>query len=245
MLKRRFPRLYWRIGEVSQLTGIPQKTLRGWEHEFAQLRPRRDASGVRVYRERDFRLVLLLQTMIEKHGQAIAEVRSFLEDDPAGADQALEGVDLDTVIRTRRRAAPPSGDEGPSVGEVQERDALAEPDEPNPWDDAALAGLGGDASELSTAPADAPGSEERTTTFVPAETDSVVTQDAPLQPQRSDTAEEVSDRTHPAKANEPLPAWAVEELLALRKELVALVRMIETLAEELPNSGDSSQPKDG
>ena len=49
-------RLYFRIGEVSSITGVPPYVLRYWETEFLILQPRKSGGGQRLYRKRDDRL---------------------------------------------------------------------------------------------------------------------------------------------------------------------------------------------
>ncbi|HPU85888.1 MAG TPA: MerR family transcriptional regulator [Candidatus Latescibacteria bacterium] len=122
MLKRRFTRLYWRIGEVAEITGISQQTLRAWEQELAILRPRRDASGVRVYRERDFRIVLVLQQLIEKEKWSVSDVKELLVAAPdeirtminAVPPEALEGTPEENEPSTATRTVEKPGVAAPS-----------------------------------------------------------------------------------------------------------------------------------
>jgi DNA-binding transcriptional MerR regulator len=57
-------KLYYRIGEVESLTGIPAYVLRYWEQEFRLLRPKKNPAGQRVYRRRDLELVLRIKTLL-------------------------------------------------------------------------------------------------------------------------------------------------------------------------------------
>jgi DNA-binding transcriptional MerR regulator len=57
-------KLYYRIGEVEQLTGVPAYVLRYWESEFKLLRPKKNPAGQRVYRKRDVELVLRIKTLL-------------------------------------------------------------------------------------------------------------------------------------------------------------------------------------
>jgi MerR HTH family regulatory protein len=43
-------RLYFRIGEVSAITGVPPYVLRYWESEFSSLQPRKSGGGQRLKR---------------------------------------------------------------------------------------------------------------------------------------------------------------------------------------------------
>lgn len=57
-------RLYYRIGEVSAITGVPTYVLRYWESEFKLLRPKKNPAGQRLYRKRDVELVLRIKTLL-------------------------------------------------------------------------------------------------------------------------------------------------------------------------------------
>ena len=45
-------KMFFRIGEVSEITGVKPYVLRYWESEFRLLRPSKNKSGQRVYRRR-------------------------------------------------------------------------------------------------------------------------------------------------------------------------------------------------
>src|SRR5207237_6211890 len=57
-------KLYYRIGEVESLTGVPAYVLRYWESEFKLLRPKKNPAGQRVYRQRDLDLVRRIKTLL-------------------------------------------------------------------------------------------------------------------------------------------------------------------------------------
>jgi len=247
MLKRSFPRLFWRIGAVARITGIPQHMLRSWEREFTQLRPGRDPSGVRVYRERDFRIVLLLQNMIERNGQSIAQVRTFLKEDPARFDALLDDIDLEAVLAARRKPSLPSGDrkESPMSDDEnsteQHRNGHEEPGKPNPWDDPALAQPEGEGDDEK-----APSGVVMTTDHGPSEAQ-VNHTEAHVDSSHGNSSgsdEVMLPPEHAPPSHEPLPAWAIAELRALRRELVALEQMIAALAVERPTGDDPTPTKD-
>jgi DNA-binding transcriptional MerR regulator len=57
-------KLYYRIGEVEAMTGVPAYVLRYWESEFKLLRPKKNPAGQRIYRRRDVDLVLRIKTLL-------------------------------------------------------------------------------------------------------------------------------------------------------------------------------------
>jgi DNA-binding transcriptional MerR regulator len=57
-------KLYYKIGEVSDLTEVPAYVLRYWESEFKLLRPKKNPAGQRLYRKRDVELVLRIKSLL-------------------------------------------------------------------------------------------------------------------------------------------------------------------------------------
>lgn len=57
-------KMYFKIGEVSKITGLPAHVLRFWETEFGRIKPRRSASGQRLYRRQDVALVLKIKELL-------------------------------------------------------------------------------------------------------------------------------------------------------------------------------------
>ncbi len=57
-------KIYYSIGEVSEIVGLEQHVLRFWETEFSDLKPEKNRSGNRVYRERDIDIVRKIQFLL-------------------------------------------------------------------------------------------------------------------------------------------------------------------------------------
>ncbi len=84
-------RLYFRIGEVAELSRLPAYVLRFWETEFPQLKPVKSSTGQRMYRQRDVELVLRIKKLLYDEGFTIAGARTQLkaESKPAKSQFAL------------------------------------------------------------------------------------------------------------------------------------------------------------
>lgn len=72
-------RLYFRIGDVSRLTGIKQHVLRFWESEFPSLHPKKSGTNQRLYRRKDVELVLEIKHLLYEKRFTIEGARSFLQ----------------------------------------------------------------------------------------------------------------------------------------------------------------------
>ena len=64
-------RLYYSIGEVCEMLGLEPHVLRYWESVFRNLRPSKNRSGNRIYRERDLRIVRLIKYLVHEEGYSI------------------------------------------------------------------------------------------------------------------------------------------------------------------------------
>ena len=71
-------KLYFRIGEVSRLCGLPSYVLRFWETEFPQLKPSKGSTGQRMYRRVDVENVLRVKKLLYDQGFTIAGARQQL-----------------------------------------------------------------------------------------------------------------------------------------------------------------------
>ncbi len=71
-------KLYFRIGDVAELCGLPAYVLRFWETEFPQLKPHKGGSGQRLYRKRDVEIVLRIKHLLYGEGFTIAGARRLL-----------------------------------------------------------------------------------------------------------------------------------------------------------------------
>jgi DNA-binding transcriptional MerR regulator len=71
-------RLYFRIGEVSEITGVPPYVLRYWESEFPALQPKKSGGGQRLYRKRDVVMVLEIKKLLYQDRYTVAGARRRL-----------------------------------------------------------------------------------------------------------------------------------------------------------------------
>jgi DNA-binding transcriptional MerR regulator len=77
-------KLYFRIGEVSELCKLPAYVLRFWESEFPQLRPGKSSTGQRLYRRKDVENVVKIRRLLYEEGYTIAGARQILKSESKG-----------------------------------------------------------------------------------------------------------------------------------------------------------------
>ena len=87
LLKRRenenpisYDRLYYRIGEVSRITGLKPHVLRYWESEFKVIKPHKGGSQQRLYRRKDLDLILKIKKLLYEEGFTIAGAKKKIRD---------------------------------------------------------------------------------------------------------------------------------------------------------------------
>jgi DNA-binding transcriptional MerR regulator len=73
-------KLFYKIGEISKITGIESYVLRYWETEFPFLKPRKNKSGQRVYVKKDLELIFQLKRMLYQDRYTIEGVRKKFGD---------------------------------------------------------------------------------------------------------------------------------------------------------------------
>jgi DNA-binding transcriptional MerR regulator len=85
MQSRELVKLYYRIGEVSEIVGVQPHVLRYWETEFRSIRPQKSSKGQRVYSRRDVEKLLRVKDLLRNQGFTIAGARKRLSDAPDAA----------------------------------------------------------------------------------------------------------------------------------------------------------------
>lgn len=93
-------KLYYSIKEVAQQLGVNESTLRFWEKEFPQLKPKTQAlNKVRQYTAEDMELLKTIYNLVKVRGFKLAAARKMLNENRRGADRSSEV--LETLISVR------------------------------------------------------------------------------------------------------------------------------------------------
>ena len=72
-------KLYFKIGEVSELLGVEPYVLRYWESEFPALSPKKSGTGHRLYRRKDVELLLRIKYLLYEKRFTIEGARQTLQ----------------------------------------------------------------------------------------------------------------------------------------------------------------------
>lgn len=80
-------KLYYKIGEVSRITGVKPHVLRYWESEFKEIRPYKSRSLQRLYRRKDIELILRIKKLLYEDLFTISGAKRKIKDSPKRAKQ--------------------------------------------------------------------------------------------------------------------------------------------------------------
>lgn len=90
---------YYSIEEVANMFGLNKSTLRYWQKEFPQLRPKTGDNGVRMYGDKDIETLKVIFNLVKVRGFKLAAARKMLQNNREGADRNAEV--LERLIQVR------------------------------------------------------------------------------------------------------------------------------------------------
>jgi len=74
-------KLYYSIGDVSEITGLKQYVLRYWETEFTILNPNKNTAGNRIYKDKDIALIKYIQNLLYTKKFTIKGAKQHLKEE--------------------------------------------------------------------------------------------------------------------------------------------------------------------
>jgi DNA-binding transcriptional MerR regulator len=80
-------KLFFKIGEVCELSGVQAHVLRYWESEFPMLAPQKNRAGQRTYRKRDVEMALRIKELLYEDQYTIAGAKKKLAGELRGASK--------------------------------------------------------------------------------------------------------------------------------------------------------------
>ncbi|HEX8458292.1 MAG TPA: MerR family transcriptional regulator [Pyrinomonadaceae bacterium] len=80
-------KLFFKIGEVCDITGVQAHVLRYWESEFPMLAPQKNRAGQRTYRKRDVEMALRIKELLYEDQYTIAGAKKKLLSEIRGASK--------------------------------------------------------------------------------------------------------------------------------------------------------------
>lgn len=88
-------KMYFKIGEVSEITGLEQHVLRFWESEFKNIKPKRTSTGQRMYRKNDIELLLNIKRLLHNEKFTIQGAKKHLSSKSGATDRiSKSGINI-------------------------------------------------------------------------------------------------------------------------------------------------------
>jgi DNA-binding transcriptional MerR regulator len=102
-------KLFFKIGEVCELTGVQAHVLRYWESEFPMLAPQKNRAGQRTYRKRDVEMALRIKELLYDDQYTIAGAKKKLASELRGASKLkVVTPEMTAQVATQSLAVQPA-----------------------------------------------------------------------------------------------------------------------------------------
>jgi DNA-binding transcriptional MerR regulator len=95
-------KLYFKIGEVSKISGLPSHVLRFWESEFKKIKPRRTAAGQRSYTRKDIETILEIKHLLHDKKFTLEGARKYLNTGNKSDSLTQEGFIADLKAELKK-----------------------------------------------------------------------------------------------------------------------------------------------
>ena len=76
--ERIIEKLYYSIGEVSEMLGVPVSTVRFWENEFNVLKPMKNKKGNRMFTPSDIKNLKIIYHLLKEEGMTLPGAKKRL-----------------------------------------------------------------------------------------------------------------------------------------------------------------------
>jgi len=71
-------RVFYRIKEVCNLTGLKPHVLRYWEQEFKDIKPVKSPTGQRLYKKKDLEIIFTIKKLLHEKRLTIAGAKQYM-----------------------------------------------------------------------------------------------------------------------------------------------------------------------
>jgi DNA-binding transcriptional MerR regulator len=90
-------RVFYRIKEVCNLTGLKPHVLRYWEQEFKDIKPLKSSRGQRLYKRKDLEIIFTIKKLLYEKRFTIDGAKKYMSSHKHLLDQIRE--DLLEVVK--------------------------------------------------------------------------------------------------------------------------------------------------
>ena len=94
-------KLYYSIGDVSEMTGLKQYVLRYWETEFSILNPKKNTKGNRKFTTKDIENLRHVYFLVKERGYTIDGAKTYIKEHKKKSLNTLGIINKLKEIRSR------------------------------------------------------------------------------------------------------------------------------------------------
>jgi DNA-binding transcriptional MerR regulator len=102
-LPTEYTKLYYSIGEVSEMFGVTNSLIRYWETEFPSLRPKKTKKGDRKFRKKDIEEIKKIFVLVKDKGYTLDGARKALKLKPIQSHEKQYQANLFTKLEVIER----------------------------------------------------------------------------------------------------------------------------------------------
>jgi len=92
---------YYKIKDVSELLGVSASTLRYWEQEFPECRPRRSVTNIRYYKSQDIETLRIIHYLLKVKGLKIGAAKEQLRNNRSNVSNRVKIIETLTDTRNK------------------------------------------------------------------------------------------------------------------------------------------------
>lgn len=97
--EKKVEKLFYSIGEVSEMLGVNPSLIRFWEKHFTIIKPQKNKKGNRLFTVKDIENLKLIYHLVKEKGMTLEGAQKRLKDNKDGEDHSFEVVDRLTKIK--------------------------------------------------------------------------------------------------------------------------------------------------
>ena len=85
--EKKFEKLFYSIGEVSEMLGVNPSLIRFWEKHFPIIKPQKNKKGNRLFTVKDIENLKLIYHLVKEKGMTLEGAQKRLKDNKEGEDR--------------------------------------------------------------------------------------------------------------------------------------------------------------
>ena len=92
---------FYKIGDVSDILGIPESTLRYWETQFTIIKPKRNKKNIRYYTPHDIEIISRVYYLVKEKGLKLDAAQAQIRHNRDGVDKRFDAIEQLKGIRAQ------------------------------------------------------------------------------------------------------------------------------------------------